>query len=156
MIRSSSARFCRSATFFLDYEQRPEAVVCDVAWPAIAKPSLDRGDRPTWLATGNGGNAALRRRSREHPAVQSETADLRGLYERLRVEHGFRYLDYSVDSDAVSPRACFQFSENLPGKRKSSDRRSESSAARHCLRSVSVRPSSARLSASSVRSEVRW
>ena len=46
-----------------------------------------------------------------------ETADLRGEYERLRVEHGFRMLDYSVDSDAVSPRACFQFSEALPGKR---------------------------------------
>ena len=32
-------------------------------------------------------------------------------------DHGFRLLDYSVDSDAVSPRACFQFSEDLPGKR---------------------------------------
>ena len=46
-----------------------------------------------------------------------ETADLRGQYERLRVEHGFRLLDYSVDSDAISPRACFQFSEELPGRR---------------------------------------
>ncbi|MEJ2374124.1 MAG: alpha-2-macroglobulin [Pseudolabrys sp.] len=46
-----------------------------------------------------------------------ETAALRGQYERLRVQHGFRLLDYSVDSDAVSPRACFQFSENLPGRR---------------------------------------
>jgi len=46
-----------------------------------------------------------------------ESADLRGVYERLRVEHGFRMLDYSVDSDAVSPRVCFQFSEELPGKR---------------------------------------
>ncbi len=46
-----------------------------------------------------------------------ETAELRGQYERLRVEHGFRMLDYSVDSDAVSPRACFQFSEELPGRR---------------------------------------
>ena len=46
-----------------------------------------------------------------------ETADLRGRYERLRVEHGFRMLNYTVDSDAVSPRVCFQFSENLPGKR---------------------------------------
>jgi len=46
-----------------------------------------------------------------------EAADLRGQYERLRVEHGFRYLDYSVDSDAISPRACFQFSEELPGRR---------------------------------------
>ncbi len=46
-----------------------------------------------------------------------ETADLRGEYERLRGEYGFRMLDYSVDSDAVSPRACFQFSEELPGRR---------------------------------------
>ena len=46
-----------------------------------------------------------------------ESADLRGQYERLRAEHGFRMLDYSVDSDAISPRACFQFSEELPGRR---------------------------------------
>lgn len=46
-----------------------------------------------------------------------ETADLRGQYERLRTEHGFRLLNYSVDSDAISPRTCFQFSEELPGRR---------------------------------------
>jgi alpha-2-macroglobulin len=46
-----------------------------------------------------------------------ETAGLRGQYERLRSEHGFRMLDYSVDSDSISPRACFQFSEELPGRR---------------------------------------
>ncbi len=46
-----------------------------------------------------------------------ETASLRGDYERMRLEHGFRLLDYTVDSDAAAPRACFQFSENLPGKR---------------------------------------
>ncbi len=46
-----------------------------------------------------------------------ESAGLRGQYERLRSEYGFRMLDYSVDSDAVSPRACFQFSEELPGRR---------------------------------------
>ena len=46
-----------------------------------------------------------------------ETADLRGQYERLRTDHGFRLLDYAVDSDAISPRACFQFSEDLPGPR---------------------------------------
>ena len=46
-----------------------------------------------------------------------ESADLRGQYERLRGEYGFRLLDYSVDSDAISPRACFQFSEELPGRR---------------------------------------
>ena len=46
-----------------------------------------------------------------------ETADVRALYEKMREDHGFRMLDYSVDSDAASPRACFQFSEALPGKR---------------------------------------
>lgn len=46
-----------------------------------------------------------------------ETAELRGQYEKLRVEHGFRLLDYTVDSDSISPRTCFQFSEELPGRR---------------------------------------
>ena len=45
-----------------------------------------------------------------------EAAELRGQYEQLRVEHGFRVLDYTIDSDAVTPRACFQFSEGLPGR----------------------------------------
>jgi alpha-2-macroglobulin len=43
-----------------------------------------------------------------------EVADVRGQYERLREQHGFRVLDYSVDADTASPRACFQFSEGLP------------------------------------------
>jgi alpha-2-macroglobulin len=43
--------------------------------------------------------------------------DVRGLYEQMRAQHGFRLLDYSVDSDAASPRICFQFSEALAGKR---------------------------------------
>jgi uncharacterized protein YfaS (alpha-2-macroglobulin family) len=42
-----------------------------------------------------------------------EVADVRGQYERLRDEHGFRLMDYSVDSDSASPRVCFQFSEEL-------------------------------------------
>ena len=46
-----------------------------------------------------------------------ESADLRGQYERLRTQYGFRMLAYSVNSDAISPRACFQFSEELPGRR---------------------------------------
>lgn len=44
---------------------------------------------------------------------QREVADVRGQYEKLRDEQGFRLLDYSVDSDSASPRACFQFSEDL-------------------------------------------
>ena len=46
-----------------------------------------------------------------------EVAGVRQQYERLREEHGFRLLDYTVDADAASPRACFQFSEDLPGRR---------------------------------------
>src|SRR5665213_1175155 len=42
-----------------------------------------------------------------------EVADVRGQYEKMRDEHGFRLLDYTVDSDSASPRACFQFSEEL-------------------------------------------
>ena len=38
---------------------------------------------------------------------------MRGQYEKLRDEQGFRLSDYTVDSDSASPRACFQFSEDL-------------------------------------------
>ena len=46
-----------------------------------------------------------------------ETADVRALYEKMREDHGFRMLDYTIDADSASPRACFQFSESLPEKR---------------------------------------
>jgi uncharacterized protein YfaS (alpha-2-macroglobulin family) len=46
-----------------------------------------------------------------------DVADVRSQYEKMREEHGFRVLDYSVDSDSAAPRVCFQFSEPLPGKR---------------------------------------
>src|SRR5215212_11828479 len=46
-----------------------------------------------------------------------EVAEVRQQYERMREDHGFRLLDYSVDADATSPRVCFQFSEALPGRR---------------------------------------
>jgi uncharacterized protein YfaS (alpha-2-macroglobulin family) len=46
-----------------------------------------------------------------------EVAEVRALYERIREDHGFRLLDYTVDADAASPRACFQLSEELPRKR---------------------------------------
>jgi uncharacterized protein YfaS (alpha-2-macroglobulin family) len=46
-----------------------------------------------------------------------EVAQVREQYERMREDHGFRLVDYSVDADAASPRVCFQFSEDLPGKR---------------------------------------
>ncbi len=40
-----------------------------------------------------------------------ETPELRTTYEGLREKYGFRVSNFSVDSDAASPRACFQFSE---------------------------------------------
>jgi uncharacterized protein YfaS (alpha-2-macroglobulin family) len=46
-----------------------------------------------------------------------DAPEVRAQYERLRSQHGFRLLDYSVDSNAASPRACFQFSEALPGRK---------------------------------------
>src|SRR3981081_2693910 len=45
-----------------------------------------------------------------------EAADVRGQYEKMRDEHGFRLLDYTVASDGASPRACFQFSEDLANR----------------------------------------
>jgi alpha-2-macroglobulin len=42
-----------------------------------------------------------------------EVAEVRDQYEKMRDEHGFRLLDYTIDSDSASPRACFQFSEEL-------------------------------------------
>ena len=46
-------------------------------------------------------------------ASVQDDADVRSTYEDLRAEHGFRITDYKVDSDAASPRVCFQFSEPL-------------------------------------------
>ncbi len=45
-----------------------------------------------------------------------EVAEVRVQYERLREQHGFRVLDNSVDADTATPRACFQFSEDLPAR----------------------------------------
>ena len=45
-----------------------------------------------------------------------EVADVRALYEKMREDHGFRLLDYTVDADSASPRACFQFSEDAAGQ----------------------------------------
>jgi hypothetical protein len=45
---------------------------------------------------------------------QKEVAEVRGQYEKLRDEKGFRLLDYSVDSDSASPRACSSSRKNCP------------------------------------------
>jgi uncharacterized protein YfaS (alpha-2-macroglobulin family) len=66
------------------------------------------GDRRVWRPALDSLRIALELR---------ETADVRALYEKMREDHGFRLLDYTVDADSASPRACFQFSEELPTKR---------------------------------------
>ena len=43
----------------------------------------------------------------------ADNAEIRATYEQVLSEHGFRMLDYTVDSDAASPRLCLQFSEPL-------------------------------------------
>ncbi len=43
----------------------------------------------------------------------AENPGVRTAYEEMDANHGFRMLDYSVDSDAVNPSACVQFSERL-------------------------------------------
>ncbi|MBV9393678.1 MAG: alpha-2-macroglobulin family protein [Methylobacteriaceae bacterium] len=45
--------------------------------------------------------------------VSNDVPAVRSTYQRLREEHGFRILDYKVDNESASPRACFQFSEPL-------------------------------------------
>ncbi|GLK68743.1 alpha-2-macroglobulin family protein [Hansschlegelia plantiphila] len=45
--------------------------------------------------------------------AQVDSVEVKNAYEAMRAEHGFRALDYSVDSDAAAPRACVQFSEEL-------------------------------------------
>jgi alpha-2-macroglobulin len=68
--------------------------------------------------------AVLTQRQMWRPALDAlrlslelrEVADVRAQYEHLREQHGFRVLDYTIDADTASPRACFQFSEGLPAR----------------------------------------
>jgi uncharacterized protein YfaS (alpha-2-macroglobulin family) len=60
--------------------------------------------REEWRAALNAYRASLA--SNDAPAV-------RATYQRLREQHGFRIVNYKVDNESASPRACFQFSEAL-------------------------------------------
>ena len=94
-----------STAAYIAYQR---ATARDVEADSLTVLGKTLADRKQWRAALNSMRLALDLR---------ESADLRGQYERLRSEYGFRMLDYSVDSDAVTPRVCFQFSEELPGKR---------------------------------------
>jgi len=64
---------------------------------------------------------ALKRRELWRPALSAYKASLaliedksvRDAYDTLRGQQGFRITDYSVDSDAITPRLCIQFSDPL-------------------------------------------
>jgi uncharacterized protein YfaS (alpha-2-macroglobulin family) len=43
----------------------------------------------------------------------AEDAGIRASYEALRASHGFRVVDYKVNSEIAPPRACFEMSEPL-------------------------------------------
>jgi alpha-2-macroglobulin len=66
--------------------------------------------------------AALMRRDMTRPALNAyrasidtrDEASVRRTYEALLDQHGFRFLELAIDSDAASPRVCFQFSEQIP------------------------------------------
>ena len=61
------------------------------------------------------------KRSMWRPSLDAYRASLdladiplvRNIYEDLREKHGFRIVDYKIDNELASPRACFQFSEPL-------------------------------------------
>ena len=63
----------------------------------------------------------LERRQLYRPALEAykaslllrESAPVREAYARLHAQHGFRIVDYSVDSNAAQPRICIRFSEDL-------------------------------------------
>src|SRR5271169_6870866 len=94
---------------------------------------LERASTAAYIAYQRGGNPAdeadalavlgraMSERKLWRPALDAlrlsldlrEVAEVRDQYEKMRDEHGFRLLDYTIDSDSASPRACFQFSEDL-------------------------------------------
>jgi len=64
---------------------------------------------------------AMQRRAYWRPAIDAyrisleiaEASAVRATYEKLRAEHGFRMTDYKTETEALRPRVCAVFSENL-------------------------------------------
>ncbi|MBI1386528.1 MAG: alpha-2-macroglobulin family protein [Rhizobiales bacterium] len=81
----------------------------------LAKTPAEKSSALALLAT------AYEQRSLWRPAIDAlkeatsleATPELVARYEELRAEQGFRIADYSVESDAASPRVCVQFTEPL-------------------------------------------
>ncbi|SFL47638.1 alpha-2-macroglobulin family protein [Methylobacterium pseudosasicola] len=83
-----------------------------------ARTPVDAAESLAQLGALEAGESAWR------PALNAYAASLaldddpatRRTYETLRTEHGFRILDYKVDSDAAAPRLCFTVSEPVVPK----------------------------------------
>lgn len=71
---------------------------------ALALLASLHADREEWRPALNAYRASL---------ALNDDAALRSVYEDMRAKHGFRVLDYKVDSDSASPRVCFRFSDPL-------------------------------------------
>ena len=78
---------------------------------APRKPTASPCSATCWPSASCGGRRSMRCGSRSNCAKPPTCA---GNMSGCAKQHGFRVLDYSVDADTASPRACFQFSEDLP------------------------------------------
>ncbi|WP_375465343.1 alpha-2-macroglobulin [uncultured Methylobacterium sp.] len=83
-----------------------------------AKTAPEAAQALALLAEIQGGRAEWRPALEAYAAslALNDVAAVRETYESARAEHGFRILDYKVDSDAAAPRVCFTFSEALAPK----------------------------------------
>ena len=122
---SSWLRLARTIVQIKPRDDREKALLLDRASTAAYIAYMRAGDRALEADSLSVLGRTLADRQQWRGALDSmraslelrETADLRGQYEKLRAEYGFRLLDFTVDADSISPRACFQFSEDLPGRR---------------------------------------
>src|SRR6476661_5928474 len=122
---SSWLRLARTILQIKPRDDREKALLLDRASTAAYIAYVRAGDRALESDSLSVLGRALADRQQWRGALDAmrasldlrEAADLRSQYEKLRAEHGFRLLDFTVDADSISPRACFQFSEELPGRR---------------------------------------
>src|SRR6478672_3105241 len=122
---SSWLRLARTILQIKPRDDREKALLLDRASTAAYIAYVRAGDRALESDSLSVLGRALADRQQWRGALDAmrasldlrEAADLRGQYEKLRAEYGFRLLDFTVDADSIAPRACFQFSEELPGRR---------------------------------------
>jgi len=108
----------QAGTYSERYRRRQAALA--TAYTAYLRAGTPQGEARALAFLGE----AQGRQSAWRPALEAYRASLalddlpnvRETYEGLRAEHGFRILDYKVDSDAAAPRVCFTFSESLAAK----------------------------------------